>query len=399
MATHVLQPTDVPALGRLQTRALIVGVLGLAAGGLGALVNGELRAQFFQSWLIGFLFCLGLSLGSLGLLMLQHLSGGQWGLIGRRPFEAGARALPLVILFFVPILFVMPTLFPWARPELVATDAILLAKTSYLNVTFFIIRAIVYFAIWMGCTWVLTKWSAAQDRTELATDAAGMVRFRTVSAPGLLVLVLTITFAVTDWIMSLEPEWFSTIFGLMLTSGFGLMAFALTTVVISLVGPVGAYQGHLAPRHFHDYGKWLLAFTMLWAYLNFSQFLIIWSGNLPEEIPWYIERIRGGWGVIAIALVVGHFFLPFLLLLSRDLKKSKWLPRLALFILFMRLVDLIFLVAPAFPHDGFPLHWMHLAVPVGMSGLWLFVFARNLRSHALMPLNDPFLKEAFHEAH
>ena len=399
MATRVLTPTDVPALGRLQSRALIVGVIGLAAGGLGALVSADLRAQFFQSWLIGFLFCLGLSLGSLGLLMLQHLSGGQWGLIGRRIFEAAARALPLVVLFFIPILFVMPTLFLWARPEAVAGDAILLQKVAYLNVKFFAIRAVGYFAFWLLLTWMLTRWSAAQDRAELATDPAGMVRFRTLSAPGILFLVLTITFAVTDWIMSLDPHWFSTIFGLMLTAGFGLAAFALTTMVLSAVGPVGAFEGHLAPRHFHDYGKWLLAFTMLWAYLNFSQFLIIWSGNLPEEIPWYIERMHGAWGAVAIALVIGHFFLPFLLLLSRDLKKSKWLPRLAAFILFMRLLDLIFLVAPAFEHHGFPVHWMHFAVPAGMFGLWLFLFARNLRSRALMPLNDPFLKEAFHEAH
>jgi hypothetical protein len=252
----------------------------------------------------------------------------------------------------------------------------------------------------MACAWLLTKWSAAQDRGEASLDAAGMVRFRTLSAPGLLFLVLTITFAVTDWVMSLDPHWYSTIFGLMFVSGFGLSAFALTIAVLAAIGPVGALAGRLTPRHFHDLGKLLLAFTMLWAYLNFSQFLIIWSGNLPEEIPWYVERMRGGWGVIALSLVIGHFALPFLLLLSEDLKKSTWLPRVAIFILVMRLVDTIFLVGPTFAHEGFPIHWMDVVIPAGLLGIWLFLFARHLRSLPLMPINDPYLKEAFaHDAH
>ena len=397
MATHAVTPTEVPALARLQRLALIIGVIGIAAGAMGSLANPQ---QFFQSWLIGFIFCLGLTLGSLGLLMLQHLSGGQWGMVGRRVFEAASRTAPLVALFFVPILFQLPTLFLWARPDAVAGDKILEAKAPYLNVPFFTGRAVFYFAFWILCVWLLNKWSAAQDRGEESLDPAGMVRFRTLSAPGLLVLVLTITFAVTDWVMSLDPHWFSTMFGLMFVAGFGLSAFALTIAVLATVGPVGALEGRLTPRHFHDLGKLLLAFTMLWAYLNFSQFLIIWSGNLPEEIPWYIERMRGGWGAIALALVVGHFALPFLLLLSQDLKKSRWLPRLAVFILVMRLVDTIWLVGPTFEHHGFPIHWMDIVVPVGLLGIWLFWFARNLRSRALMPLNDPFLKEAFaHDAH
>lgn len=397
MAIHVVNPTDVPALARLQQRALIIGVIGLAAGVFGALTN---RDQFFQSWLIGFLFCLGLTLGSLGLLMLQHLSGGQWGMVGRRVFEAASRTLPLTALFFVPILFALPTLFMWARPEAVAADAILQAKAPYLNVTFFMVRAVFYFVFWMVCVWLLNKWSAAQDRGEESLDPAGMVRFRTLSAPALLFLVLTITFAVTDWVMSLDPHWYSTILGLMFVAGFGLSAFALTIAVLSTVGPVGALAGRLTSRHFHDLGKLLLAFTMLWAYLNFSQFLIIWSGNLPEEIPWYIERLRGGWGAVALALVIGHFALPFMLLLSQDIKKGAWLSRVAIFILVMRLVDTIWLVGPTFAHEGFPIHWMDVVVPAGLVGIWLFLFARYLQSRALMPLNDPFLKEAFaHDAH
>ena len=398
MASHAITPTDIPAIGRLQSRALVIGLVGLGLGAFGFLTN---RDQFFQSWLVGFIFCLGLALGSLGLLMLQHLSGGQWGLVGRRVFEAASRTLPLVALFFLPVLFAMPTLFKWARPELVQTDKILQFKEPYLNVPFFTGRAIVYFLFWIVCAWFLTKWSAAQDRGTESTDAAGMVRFRTLSAPALLFLVLTITFATTDWVMSLDPHWYSTIFGLMFTAGFGLSALALTIAVLASVGPEGALAGLLTKRHFHDLGKLLLAFTMLWAYLNFSQFLIVWSGNLPEEIPWYIERLHGGWGVVAIALVVGHFFLPFLLLLSQDLKKRpKMLARVAIFILAMRLVDTIFLIAPTFAHEGFPIHWMDIAIPAGLVGIWLFLFARFLQSRALAPLNDPYLKEVFaHDAH
>jgi hypothetical protein len=398
MSLHAVTPTDVPAIGRLQSRALIVGVVGLLAGGIGALTN---PSQFFQSWLVGFIFCLGLALGSLGLLMLQHLSGGQWGLVGRRVFEAASRTLPLLALVFIPIVFAMPTLFKWAQPDLVATDRILQAKAPYLNVPFFTGRAVFYFLFWIACAWFLNKWSAAQDRGTESTDAAGMVRFRTLSGPALLVLVLTITFATTDWVMSLDPHWYSTIFGLMFTVGFGLSALALTIAVLASIGPEGALAGLLTKRHFHDLGKLLLAFTMLWAYLNFSQFLIVWSGNLPEEIPWYLHRLQGPWGAVAIALVVGHFFLPFLLLLSQDVKKRpQMLARVAMFILLMRLVDTIFLISPTFAHEGFPIHWMDVAVPAGILGVWLFLFARFLQSRALAPLNDPYLKEVFaHDAH
>ena len=251
MATPAVTPTDVPALARIQQRALILAAVGLIGAGVGLFTN---RDQFFQSWLIGFLFCLGMTLGSLGLLMLHHLSGGQWGLVGRRVFEAAARTLPLLALFFIPILFAMPTLFLWARPDVVQNDKILLAKAAYLNIPFFTARAVIYFIFWIGCAWLLTKWSAAQDRGVESTDPAGMVRFRTLSAPALLFLVLSISFASTDWVMSLDPHWFSTIFGLLTTAGYGLSALALTIAVLATVGPEGALAGRLTPRHFHDLG-------------------------------------------------------------------------------------------------------------------------------------------------
>jgi hypothetical protein len=403
---QTLPISDVPALGRLQQRALVIGIVGLVAGAIGAVTNLD---QFFRSWLIGFLFCLSLTLGSLALLMLQHISGGQWGLVGRRVFEAASRTLPMVVVLFIPLLFGLKRIFLWADQAKVQADHILQIKAPYLNVRFFVVRAVIYFAFWLVCVWLLNKWSADQDRG-VGVTKLDSVRFRTLSAPGLLFLVLTVTFASVDWIMSVDPHWFSTIFGLLTVAGYGLSALALTIIVLALMAP--ALPGaHLTPRQFHDLGKLMLAFVMLWAYLSFSQYLIIWSGNLPEEIPWYVQRVSGGWGYVAILLVVGHFMLPFALLLSRDLKrKSSTIAQIALFVLAMRLVDLIWLIAPTFRHVtsgegaptamGFPIHWMDLAIPIGLTAVWLFLFARQLRSRALFPFNDPYFKEAFaHEAH
>ena len=351
--------TDSPALAQFQQRALIIGGSALVVSLIGAAMDVD---QFVRSWLIGFLFCLGLTLGSLALLMLQHLSGGQWGLVSRRIFEAATRTLPIVALFFIPVLLRLPVIFEWARPEAV-DNAVIQAKAGYLNPGFFIVRAVFYFAFWMLLMVLLNRWSAEQDRGE-ATTPADSVRFRVVSGPGLLFLVLTVTFASVDWIMSLDPEWFSTIFGLLTIAGWGLTSFALTIVVLAMIQGSGGTTEILKPRHFHDLGKLMLAFVMLWAYLSFSQFLIIWSGNLPEEIPWYVKRTTGSWGYIAIALVIGHFVLPFVLLLSQDLKKrGKLLSRVAVFIIGMRLVDLIWLVEPEFrPGTGFPIHWLDITV-------------------------------------
>ncbi len=389
---------DIPALARLQQTALIVGAIGLVAGAAGAFSNPD---QFFRSWLLGFLFCLGLTMGSLALLMLQHMSGGQWGLVGRRIFEAASRTLPIVALVFIPLLFGLPRVFQWAQPDLVSKDVILQKKAPYLNVPFFVGRAIFYFAVWLTCAFLLNKWSAMQEKKEIAVTPADTRRFRVLSAPGLLAYSLTMTFAVIDWIMSLDPHWYSTIFGLLLVVGQGLSAFAFVIAMLALLAETPPLASYLRPRHFHDLGKLLFAFVMLWAYLGFSQFLIIWGGNLSEEVPWYLERIRGSWGYVALLLVFGQFALPFTLLLSASLKKNRFfLAKLAIGILVMRFVDLLWLVAPNFEHHGFPFHWMDVAIPAGLAGFWLFLFARNLRSRTLLPLTDPYFQEAFaHEAH
>jgi hypothetical protein len=391
--------TDVPALARLQRWGLVAGFWGLLAGAVGAFLNVD---QFFRSWLIGFLFCLGLTMGPLALLMLQHMSGGQWGMVGRRVFEAASRNLPIVALLFVPLLFGLPKLYAWARPDEVRADHILQMKALYLNVPFFITRAVLYFALWTLGAWLLTSWSDGQDRGEVAVDPADTVRFRLVSAPGLIVYVVTMTFASVDWIMSLDAHWYSTIFGFILVAGQGLSGLALVIAVLAALSHVEPLATYLNPRmHFLDLGKLLLAFVMLWAYFSFSQLLIIWAGNLPEEIPFFYNRFHGGWQYVSVAILLGHFALPFVLLLSRDLKRRPHLlAKVAIVILVMRVVDLIWLVEPMFKRQGFPIHWMDVALPIGMTGVWVFFFARNLRSRPLLPLNDPFFKEAFaHDVH
>jgi hypothetical protein len=395
--THVVS-TDVPALARLQQRALIVGIVGLVAGLAGAFLNPD---QFYRSWLIGFLFCLGLTLGSLALLMLQHLSGGQWGLMGRRVFEAASRTLPVVAIVFLPVLVGLPHIFHWAEPGAAASDPVLQFKAPYLNVPFFIIRAGIYFLVWIALTFLLNRYSAAQDSREAGVTPADTRRVRVVSAPGLLAYCLTATFASIDWIMSLDPHWFSTIFGLLFIGGQGLSAFAFVIAILAALSHTEPVATYLTSRHFHDYGKLLLAFVMLWAYFAFSQYLIIYSGNLPEETPWYLARLHGNWGYVALLIVVGHFALPFTLLLSSDLKKKpSLLAKVAIGLLVMRLVDLIWLVAPSFEYQGFPVHWMNVVIPVGLVSLWLFLFVRQLTSRPLLPLNDPYFKEAFaHDAH
>ena len=398
MDTHAVI-ADVPALARLQKIGLIAAFWGILAGVAGAFVDLD---QFFRSWLIGFLFCLGLSLGSLGLLMMQHMSGGQWGLVGRRVFEAASRNLPYATLLFIPLLFGLPRLYVWAQPAAVSADHVLQHKAIYLNVPFFLGRAVIYFAIWNLCSWFLNAWSAGQDRGEVAVHPSDTRRFRTVSAPGLLVYCITMTFASIDWVMSLDAHWYSTIFGLIFVVSQGLAGFSLVIAVLALLCNVEPFATYLNPRlHFLDLGKLLLAFVMLWAYLSFSQLLIIWSGNLPEEITFYAARFRGGWQYVSILILLGHFALPFVLLLSRDLKRRpRLLAQVAIGVLVMRVVDLIWYVEPMFPHGRFPIHWMDVALPLGLTGIWLFLFARNLRSRALLPLNDPFFKEVFaHDAH
>jgi hypothetical protein len=385
--------------------ALLAGVAGLVVCAIGFIVD---RDQFFRAYLVGYLFWLGIALGSLALMMVHHQSGGAWGIVIRRIFEASTRTLPLLVLLFAPLLLGLHDLYPWTHAEHVAHDAVLRHKSLYLNTPFFLGRAVFYFASWIGLATVLNRWSQAQDDgNPIATR-----KMQLISGGGLVLYGLTITFASVDWVMSINPHWYSTMLGFLFMGGQGLAALAFTVVIATLLwrGSLDVYN----PGHFHDLGKLMLAFVMLWAYFNFSQYLIIYSGNLVEEIPYYIDRTTGGWQYVALLLVVFHFAAPFALLLSRDLKRSA--PRLVLVavaILIMRLVDLVFLVSPDFDASGVNrhllpaadthgarlfVHWLDVAAPIGIGGVWLWMFLTQLALRPLLPIRDPQLAQALEGA-
>ncbi len=379
-------------LAKLQKRALAAGgvfLIALAAG------FGLDRGQFFRSYLLGWLFWVGMGVGCMGLAMLNHLTGGLWGLVPRRLHEAAARTLPAMGVLFVPVLLGATSIYAWARPE-AADDAVLASKAAYLNLPFFVARAVVYVLVWSLLAWLLSSWSRRQDQ---APDPARAGRLRGISGVGLVVLALTTTFASIDWGMSLAPHWFSTMYGVLYIVGWTLSALSLTILLVAALAREEPFARAVRPEMLGDLGKLLLTFTMLWAYVNFSQFLIIWSGNTTDETPFYLRRLQGGWLAIAVLVLVFHFVLPFALLLSRPLKRSaRALAGVAGLMLFMRLVDLFWLVGPDLVGRGpeaapLRVHWMDLAAVLGLGGLWLFLFARQARTAPVLPAGEPELRE------
>ncbi|MCG6920695.1 MAG: hypothetical protein LJF15_06395 [Acidobacteria bacterium] len=381
-----------PSLGRLQRNGLAFGAVFLLGLAVGFFLD---RHQFFRSYLFGWLFWLGIAVGCLGLAMLNQLTGGLWGLVPRRFHEAAARTLPTMAVLFVPVLLGLGSLYVWSRPEVVAADEIIRSKTAYLNVPFFVARAALYFAVWSGLALLVSRWSTQQDG---GIDPARAGRLRGVSGVGLVALSGTTTFAAIDWGMSLAPHWFSTMYGVLFIVGWTLSALSFTIVLMARLSRESPMSEALQPGTVHDLGKLLLAFTMLWAYVNFSQFLIVWSGNISEETPFYVQRMHGGWGVIAVVLLLFHFALPFALLLSRPLKRhARSLAIVAGLMLVMQLVDLYWLIGPDLltqgrGHAPLRFHWMDLASALGFGGLWLFLFARQVRTRPVLPLAEPAVR-------
>ncbi len=379
------------AAGRIQQRALMIGAVGLILCAVGAVFR---PALFLQSYLFAYLFTLGLALGSMAILMLQYLTGGDWGVVTRRVLEAAMRTLPWLAIGFLPIALGVRALYVWARPAQAAAEG-LDYRTEYLNVPFFIARAVVYFAVWLAMARLLDKWSREQDRNG---GFLSLRRLRRLSGPGLVVYAVTITFAAYDWLMSLNPEWFSTIFGLLVISGQALSAIALVILVATLLARREPMARVLQPRHFHDLGKLLLAFVMVWAYLSFSQLLIVWAGDLPQEIAFYTPRMQSSWRWIGALLILFHFALPFALLLSRDLKRrAGLLASLAGLVIAMRVIELFWLVAPEFRRQGLTVDWFDPVTVVGLCGVWLALFIRELKARPLLPLGDPHLADALSE--
>ncbi len=396
-AADTYQSPDSPLPG-MKRFGLIIAVLGVVLAAAGVLLSGEQGLdRFYQAYLVAYTFWMGVVLGSLALLMVQHLTGGAWGVVLRRPLEAAVRTLPFLAVLFLPIAFGMHSLYEWTH-EAAANDPLISRKALYLNTPFFLARQAIYFTIWSTMGYLLTKWSTEHDRTG---DPALLDKMARLSGGGLVVYFLTVTFAMVDWTLSVNPHWFSTIWGLLYIGGQGLSAFAFGIIVLVALSQTAPLNTVLTTHHFHDLGKFLFAFLMLWAYLSFSQLLIIWSANLPEEIPHYLIRWESSWRYLSVFIIVGHFILPYALLLSRDLKKNAGKLRLiAIWIIFARLADYYWHVAPEFHKDGFSVSLLDVAVPLALGGIFISLFVAQLRGRSLLPVNDPGLEKALtHHVH
>lgn len=371
-------------LRALRRRALVV----LAAGGLASVVAVLLDpGRFLQSWLLAFLFWLAFPLGAFGVAQLHHMTGGGWGRPVRGLLEGTARTLPLMALAFVPIALGLEELYPWARPDAVEHDPVLQHKRPWLNAPFFLGRAAGFLLLWILLAHLQERTSR---RREQDPDPRLKYRQSTLAGPAFALYGVTMTFAAFDWAMSLEPHWFSSIYGLVFLVGQGLCAFAFA-VVVSTALARREVTGPDADQ-VHDVAKLLFATVLLWAYVGYSQFLLIWSGNLREEVPWYLARSEGGWLWIALALIALHFALPFLLLLSRRVKRdARKLARIALLLLVLRWVDLAWHVLPAFHPGELALGWTDLAATAALGGLWLtaLTFALDGRPLAAPPEPAP----------
>ncbi len=382
-----------PALARIQRRSLVIGVVFLGGAVIAAIVEHS-AAQFFRSYLLGYLWWTGITLGCLAVLMMQHLAGGLWGFVIRRPLESAVRILPLLAVMFVPLIFGMRSLYLWAHRDLVLHDARLQHQAQYLAAPWFIVRGAIYFLAWIFMAYFLNRWSAAQDASG---DPRLRRRMQNFSGPGLVIYGLTVTFASFDWLMSLDPHWGSTVYPLILISGQMLAALSFSAAILFLLAQHKPMSDIVQEKHVHSLGKMMLAFVMLWAYTSYSQLVIMWAGNQPSEISWYLRRLNTGWKYVALALVVFHFAVPFALLLSRDLKRNaRRLARVAMLLVLVRYLDLLFWIAPnslpGFEH-GLRFQWMDIVVPAGIGGIWMAAFVWALRQRPLVALHDQRFEE------
>jgi hypothetical protein len=390
-----------PAIKQIGRRSLVIGVVCSVI----AIALGFTNPQvFFRGYLGSFMDWLGICLGSMVILMIRHLTGGGWGMVIRRILGAAMRTVPLMAALFIPIAFGMHKLYPWAMPpEAIENPTIRehlahnkFVMLGYLNPRGFVLRAILYFAIWNLLSYLLSRWSREQNSPPVRDNSA---RFKVIAGPGIILYAFTISFAAIDWVMSLDPSWISTIYGLLFVAGELISAMCFAVVIERILFKYKPMSVLLRPALVHDHGKFMLTFVMVWAYFSFSQWLIIWAGNLPEEITWYLRRLNGGWGFVGLFLVIFQFAVPFAMLLSRpfkrDITKLVWL---AVWLIVVRYVDLFWLVEPNFSAT-FHVTWADLLIPFGMGGLWLAYFCRNLSSIPLLPAYDVYAKEVLEPEH
>lgn len=391
-------PADIEAR---RSRALVIGAGALLLCAVGFFLN---RDQFFRAWLIGYMLWLGVALGSMGWMMIHHLSGGAWGMVVRRVWEASSRTLPLLTVLFIPVVLGLNRLYPWTHAELMQTNEVLRHKSVYLNPTFFLARAAVYFIGWNVIAWRMTALSRAQDAGSVEATRS----MQRLSGGGLVFLALSITFVGVDWFMSLNPDFYSTMFGFLFINYLGLAGLAFTIIMAAYLRGKEPLRALFRPSHFADYGKLTLAFVMMWAYFQFSQYLLIYAANLQDEIPYVLTRIDGGWQYLALFLLIFQFVVPFALLLSRPLKRSpERLVRVAVFLLIIRVIDTFMYVTPEFTAAGanrwmMPgehqsvlfVNWLDIVTPVAIGGIWFWMFFTQLRQRPLLPIGDPYLPAA-----
>lgn len=398
-------------LERLQRGALVVGLVALLACIAGAFFS---PAQFFRAYLPAYQFYLGIALGSMAIVMLYHLTGGAWGFLIRRLLEAGMRTLPILAVLFIPIACGPGYLYLWARPEAVALNKNLQHKMLFFNLPFLYpqlplfwwLRVVLYFAIWLTLAYFLSTWSRQQDQTGNPDLPR---KFRLLSAPGLVLYGVTITFASVDWVMSLQPTFHSTIFPPLFAIGQLLSGQAFAVLVLAWLVSSPPLADLISLETLNDLGNLLFTFLVMWVYMAFFQFMLVWMANLPEEVIWYLPRTRGGWDGVAWALVIFHFVVPFFLLLLRDIKRNpSALARVAGLLLFMQLVYMYFQILPPFsgrawqrllpdfPADHLSVHWMDFLTPLGVGGLWLAYFLWQLKQNPVLPLHDLNRQEAAH---
>lgn len=382
-----------PRIARIRRAAILFAIAGWLILILGGFMSGGGGKQFFQSYLYAFLFWNGLSLGCLSLIMLHHLVAGRWGFMVQRIAEAGAKNLLVMAVLFVPILlFGLWTIYPWAPGGALADSELVQSKAAYLNTRGWMLRACLYYAIWIGLMLFFTRTSLAQDRSG---DPALTVRMNKAAGPGLVAYVLTVTFMATDWAMSLEPEWFSTIYGPLFIVCHGLTTLAFCIVMLNVVADRKPHADVMSVDYFHHLGSLTCGFVVLWAYMSFSQYLIIWSGNLAEEVAWYKARSGNTLEGVAVILMVFHFALPLFILLQRRVKRARRaLVGMAFWIFAIRTVDLYWIIIPAFHPGVLGFNVMDAAAMFGIGGLWMAVFTWNLQRHPLLPLHDQRMQEA-----
>jgi hypothetical protein len=385
--TPRLDLTAPPIVRKISQRSLMIGGVFAAISLVLAFIRPD---EFYRAYLLGFMCWLGVALGSMAIVMIRHLTGGGWGTVIRRILGAAMRTLPLLAVLFIPVILGIRRLYIWAQPLANIEDKHLREHLeqitqTYLTVNGFIIRAVFYFAVWNILSFLLSKWSKETDRPN-APDNSG--RFKAVSGPGLILYGFTISFAAIDWVMSLDPSWISTIFGLIILIGQVLSAMCFAIVVERILVDYKPMSELLKPDFVHDHGKWMLAFIMVWAYFNFSQWLIIWAGNLPAEITFYLRRLSGGWGTIGLILVLFHFAIPFATLLSRSFKRNiRTLVWVAAWLMLMRYVDLFWIIEPNFSKT-LTVTIADVVVPIAIGGIWLWYFFRNLAGLPLLPVYD-----------